>query len=447
MTPKIHPLALFRLSVLSRLTNHDHFDHGELKLTLADLASQTYAIPNSRRCHLSEKTIESWYYRWKQGGIDALAPRQRNDKGLSKIACDVQEMLLQAKRDNPRRSLDELIRLLEKEGVVAKDELKRSAVYRLLKQHGISRPIDNGNQPIERRSFVAEHASDIWYGDVMHGPKVVINGRLRKAYLVSLMDDASRLITHSAFCPGETALDIEGVLKQAFLKRGLPKKLVIDNGAAYRAVSFQGICARLSVPLVYCRPYEPEAKGKLERWHRVVRQQFLSELTSQHLQDLNSLNIAIWAWVEKVYHTREHSVLKCTPLARWQKDLEQMRTLGPYAHDLDELFYHRYTRKVRKNGTVSFNGQFFEVDYLLVGRKIQLVTDPQTNRVISVGSLDGTPLGQATPLDELSNNQRHRQRSVSAENEPKVKTNTAGAINAIEQVSTSEPFTITKNKD
>jgi hypothetical protein len=79
------------------------------------------------------------------------------------------------------------------------------------------------------------------------------------------------------------------------------------------------------------------SKGKLERWYRVVRQQFLSELTSQHLQDLDSLNIALWAWVEKVYRTREHSVLKCTPLARWQKDVEQMRTLGPYAHDLDEL--------------------------------------------------------------------------------------------------------------
>jgi putative transposase len=111
------------LSVLGRLTNHDPFDHGELKLTLADLASQTYAIPNARRCHLNEKTTESWYYNWKQGGIDALAPRQRNDKGLSKIAYDVQEMLLQAKRENPRRSLNELIRLLEKEGVVAKDAL------------------------------------------------------------------------------------------------------------------------------------------------------------------------------------------------------------------------------------------------------------------------------------------------------------------------------------
>ena len=108
---------------------------------------------------------------------------------------------------------------------------------------------------------MAARAGDIWYGDVMHGPKVAVKGRMQKVYLASLMDDASRLIAHSAFCPGETALDIEGVLKQAVLKRGLPKKLVIDNGAAYRAASLQGICARLEIRLIYCRPYAPQGKG------------------------------------------------------------------------------------------------------------------------------------------------------------------------------------------
>ncbi len=62
---------------------------------------------------------------------------------------------------------------------------------------------------------MAEYAGDIWYGDVMHGPRVAMHGALQKAYLVSLMDDASRLIVHPALCRGEAALDIEAVLKQA----------------------------------------------------------------------------------------------------------------------------------------------------------------------------------------------------------------------------------------
>jgi putative transposase len=433
MTPTIHPVALFRLTVLGPLASREHLPRGELKRILADLASRTYNIPGTRRCYLSEKTIESWYYTWKKDGIDGLMPQQRNDKGCCKLSDALQDMILTAKRENLKRSLDEIIRLLETEGTVARGEVSRSTVHRLLKHHDLSRPSGSDSQPIERRSFEARHASDVWYGDAMHGPKVDINGRLRKTYLISWMDDASRLITHSAFCPGETALDVEGVLKQALLRRGLPKKLVIDNGAAYRAVSFQGICARLGIQVVYCRPYEPEAKGKLERWHRVVRQQFLSELNSGHLKDLGTLNTALWAWVEKVYHPREHSALGCTPLARWQRDLELMRSLGPFSHQLDALFYHRYTRKVRKDGTVSLNGQFFEVAYTLVGRKIQLVVDPQANRIVSIESLEGEPLGEATPLDVLGNNQRHRQRAVAVEHEPQP--SGEKVFNSIEQVS------------
>ena len=125
--------------------------------------------------------------------------------------------------------------MLQTSGDAAKDSLSRSAIHRLLQQHGISRMSGSVSLPEEKRSFVAESAGAIWYGDVMHGPRVTVAGRLRKVYLVSLMDDTSRLITHSAFCLGETAQDIEGVLKQALLRRGRPVKLVVDNGPAYRA--------------------------------------------------------------------------------------------------------------------------------------------------------------------------------------------------------------------
>ena len=172
----------------------------------------------------------------------------------------MQAAIIQAKRENPRRSINQIRRLLEHSGQVARGELSRSSIHRLLKSHGLSRMSGSSSEPQERRAYVAAHAGDIWYGDVMHGPRVPVAKRLRKVYLVSLMDDASRLIAHSAFRPGETALDIEGVLKQAVLKRGRPSRMVLDNGAAYRAKTLQGICARLGIHLIYCRPYQPEAK-------------------------------------------------------------------------------------------------------------------------------------------------------------------------------------------
>jgi len=426
----IHPVALFRLSVLGPLLNRDQLTQGELKRILRELAEKPYAIPGSQRCYLSEKTIEAWYYRYRHQSIEGLTPKVRSDRGRSKLSPPLQEAILQAKRDNPKRSLDEIRRLLETEGLVAHGVLSRSSLHRLLQQHGLSR--FRGADPAEElRSFEAQYAGDIWYGDVMHGPRVIIQGRLRKAYLVSLMDDASRLIAHSAFCGGETALDVEGVLKQALLKRGPPKKLVIDNGSAYRSNSLQGICARLAIQLVYCRPYHPQGKAKLERFHRVVRDQFLSELNSAHVSSLGAINTHLWAWIETVYHRRGHSGLDgLTPLQRWQQDLGRLRSLGPYAAHLDELFYHRVQRKVRKDGTVSYLGQRFEVPYPLANRSILLVVDPHGEQAIAVESLSGEPLGQATPLDLLANTHRRRHRPVTSTAAPPAAT---PAINSLDQ--------------
>ena len=413
---EIHPVALFRYAVLGPLLSRTDLQRGELRAILRELASRPYDIPGSRNSHLSEKTIEAWFYAWRRGGIEALTPKARADRGQSKIAPEVQAAILAAKRENPRRSIRAIRRLLERRGTVAKDALSRSAIHRLLQAHGLSRPSGSASEPQERRAYVTAHAGEIWYGDVMHGPPVPMGGRRRKAYLVSLMDDASRLIAHSAFCPGETALDIEAVLKQAVLKRGLPVKLVIDNGPAYRAKTLQGICARLGIHLVYCRPYAPEGKGKLERWHRTFRDQFLSELDTARLRDLSDLNARLWAWLERVYHcTPHHGLEGQTPLQRYQQDLPRVRTLGTLAARLDELFYHRLTRKVRKDGTVSYQGARFEVPYELSGRSVCLVLDPHTRQVLGVEDADGHALGAATPLDALANVHRRRRQPQSSQ--------------------------------
>ena len=282
---QIHPHALFRLSVLGPLASRQHLEKGDLKALVRDLAAKSYAVPDSRRTFLAEKTIEGWYYAWKRGGIDALVPKPRSDQGASKISEVLQEAICAAKKENPGRSLRTIRQLVGASGLPGARKLSRSSIHRLLQSRGLSK-LPGAVQPEERRSFVAAHAGDIWYGDVMHGPKVLVDGRLRKVYLVSFMDDASRLITHSAFCPAETALEVEGVLKQALLRRGLPVRLVIDNGSAYRAATMQAVCARLEIRLVYCRPYTPESKGKLERWHRTLRQGFLNELDMDKVRDI-----------------------------------------------------------------------------------------------------------------------------------------------------------------
>ena len=410
---EIDPKALFRLSVLGPLVSRERLERGELQQIIRELAQCEYAIPGTRRRYLGEKTIQAWYYVWRKEGIAGLVPKSRFDRGQSKLSPPIQAAILAAKRDNPRRSIRQIKRLLEATGTVARGTLSRSAIHRLLQQRGLSRITGSASLPEEKRSFTAASAGAIWYGDVMHGPRVPVKGQLRKTYLVSLIDDASRLITHSAFCLGETALDIEGVLKQALLKRGVPIKLVVDNGAAYRAHTLQGICARLSIHLIYCRPYAPEGKGKLERWHRTFRDQFLSELDERHITHLDDLNARLWAWLEQLYHRTPHAGLNgLTPLARYQQDLPKIRSLGPQAAQIDALFHHRINRFVRKDGTVSYRGVCFEVPFELAGKTIRLVVDPHACTVLGVENESGEHLGSATALDSLANLKRVRRKPV-----------------------------------
>jgi putative transposase len=404
--------ALFRLSVLGPLVSREQLARGELQQLIRELSSREYAIPHSRRRHIGEKTIQAWYYAWRREGLDGLAAKPRADRGSSKISPTVQAAVLAAKRENPRRSVRQIVRLLEAAGSVPSGTLSRSAVHRLLQQHGLSQLLGSASLPEEKRSFSAEFAGSIWYGDVMHGPRVPHQRQLRKTYLVSLIDDASRLVAHSAFCLGETALDIEGVLKQALLRRGVPIKLVVDNGAAYRAQTLQGICARLGIHLVFCRPYAPEGKGKLERYHRTLRAAFLGELDERHIASLEDLNARLWAWLEQVYHRTEHAGLGgMTPLARYQRDLARIRSLGARAVQLDALFHHRISRFVRKDGTVSYRGRRFEVRYELSGKTVRLVVDPHAQRVLGVENEHGVSLGEATPLDEIGNTRRARRKA------------------------------------
>jgi putative transposase len=417
MSKPIHPTALFRLTVLGQLASRGEIKRGEISHIIRRLATVSYNIPGSRQTHLSEETIARWYSLWKRGGIDALNPKIRVDRGTTQLPDSVQDKLLELKKDKPERSINQLINMVESSGLVSKGTLARATVHRFLQRQRLSKRILPDQHTIERRSFVAAHAGDLWQGDVLHGPSIQTPTGMKKTYLVSLMDDASRLIVHTAFCFGETALDIEGVLKQAILKRGLPYKLLVDNGPAYISESLKSICARLEIRLIYCRPYEPEGKGKLERFHRTFREQFLSEIDLNKIGSLGDINARLWAWIEQVYHTRNHGGLEgdTPPIVRWREDLHYVRPLLPHiVHQIDDLFYHREERLVRKNGTISWNGNFYEVHHNLVGEKVTVIFDPHTSQVIRVETAFGDNLGPAVLLNLDANLNRARQRPHAA---------------------------------
>jgi transposase InsO family protein len=412
MSKPVHPIALFRLSVLGPLTSRLDIERGEIKRCIKQLSTQTYSIPNSKRVYISAKTIQRWYYCWLKHGIDGLSPKTRSDKGTCGIPATIQDNVLSLKQEQPSRSIPTIITMLEHNGVVARKSLARSSVHRFLKKKSLSARSKTVTENIERRAFEAQHAGDIWYGDVMHGPMLQTAKGGIKTYLVTIFDDASRLVCHSKFCLSEKAIVIEHVLKEALLKRGLPHKLIVDNGPAYRAETLQAICARLKIHLIYGRPYEPQSKGKLERWHRTVREKFLAECRLDLIDSLEAFNARLWIWLETVYHNTPQTGLpeKLTPSQRYQQDLEIIKPLGHFADKLDDYFYHRVQRRVKKDGTVSVDGKLYEVPYQLAQQTIVMVIDPYTNDATHVESLDFEKLGDVSRLDKQENLTRKRAR-------------------------------------
>lgn len=399
--------ALWRLGVLGPLVSA-RLQHGDRQALFKAAAARTYEDAFGRRIEITARTVEEWYYRFRHGGIEALEPRERSDAGRSRvIQPEIAELILATKREKPRRSIRRLIRLLERAGKVRPGELKKSTVHRLLQTHGLSgRP---RREATERRAFRHALAGDLWMGDVMHGPVVIApDQRWRKSYLHLFIDSAVRYVPACAFRLGETASDHQAVLKQAVLKHGPPRALYLDRGPAQISDSLRIICADLAIRLLHCRPFDPQAKAGVERFFRTVREELVDELPSEPLE-LATLNGLLWSWLSVEYHQRIHGGTQRSPLEHWLSQVEQLRP-APQASELDRIFLHRAPRKVRRDGTVRFQGRSLEVRSELCGHKVELRFDPERRDKLPAVYVEGKFYCDTVELDVVRNSRRRRRR-------------------------------------
>jgi transposase InsO family protein len=401
-------IALWRLGVLGPLVSA-RLEHGDRQEHLREIAGRAHQMPDGRVVRLSARTIESWYYLHKRGGFEALHPATRADCGQSRaIAPSVAELIVRVKREKPRRSIKRIIRMLERAKKVEPGELSRSSVHRLLQLAGISiRPVRGPSK--ERRSFLAEHAGDLWVGDALHGPLVIApGGKLRKSYLLSQIDNATRYILHSYFALSEGAAEQEYGMKQAILKYGVPRGYYVDRGSAYIATSLRLICAELDIHLLHAGVKDAEAKGVIERWHRTLREELLDELPG-HPISLADLNAKLWAWLGAEYHARKHDTTQRAPREHLFAEAGEIRAV-PRDKDMDELFLHREERFVRKDGTVRWRGGFLEVRPELCGKTIELRFESGDEAPLPRAFLGGSFACDTVPLDRRANMTRRRRR-------------------------------------
>jgi transposase InsO family protein len=399
-------VALFRYGLIADLL---HLEPGEgLYEKLEEKAARSYAIPGATRTRVAAETIRGWLSQYRKGGFESLVPKPRKDVGSARILPqEVVDLLVSLKEDGPRRTVPQVIEDALASGKVPEGvELVPSTVHRLLSRRGLMEKPVAGDR--DHRRFEFAKAGDMWMSDVMHGPAIPKDGQKRtaKTYLVAFIDDATRVIPHAQFCWSENTAAFLPVMKQALMRRGLPKRLFVDNGAAYRSTQLSLVCAKLGITLIHARAYHPQAKAKIERWFRTARQQLLSRLSDEDRASLSALNRRLWTWVEGEYHQRPHRGLdKQTPTERWSQVADEVRFLEP-GLDLDDVCLLEARRKVHKDRTISLCGVVYEVEACLVDSSVTLRYDPErlaARKSIQVWSDDGKRMADASVVDLYAN--------------------------------------------
>jgi putative transposase len=399
-------VALFRYGLISDLLRPADGDEPATQYErLRAKAGRSYCIPGTRRTHVAVETMRDWMALYREGGFDALKPKARKDTGSARsIPQPVLDQLVDTKDKHRDWSVSLVIDEVKKGELARGLTLPLSTVHRVLSRAGVMGKAPESPTTKDRRHFAFEKAGELWMSDVMHGPSVVVSGRRKqKTYLIGLLDDATRVVPYAAFALSENTSAYLPVLRQAVMRRGIPQRLYVDNGAAFRSHHLALVCARLGITLIHARPYQPAGKGKQERFFRTVRMRLLPTLGPADTGSLDALNRRLWAWIEGEYHRAPHRGLDdTTPLDAWAMRSGEVRVPGPEL-DLGEMCLMEVKRKVHKDRTLSLDGVVYEVDAALVGEMVTVRFDPTKKGAPVDVWLNGSKVQSARVVDAYAN--------------------------------------------
>ncbi len=362
-------VGLFRYELIQGVVDPSLSTRQRGKL-VRDLAARVHQGPFGEPVRVSRQTIDRWCRWWRRGGFEALVPTPARVQ--PRTPAEVLAMAAGVKRENPGRTAVQVMRILRAQSGWAPSE---RTLQRHFKHLELDRDLPGAGPAVFGR-FEADRCNELWVGDVLHGP--VIAGR--KTYLFAFLDDRSRAVMAARFGFAEDAVRLAVALRPALASRGVPESIYVDNGSSFVDSWLLRACATLGIKLVHSRPGQPEGRGKIERWFRTVRDQFLVEITDQvavKIEGLAELNRLATAWIETVYHPAIHSETGVAPLRRWRDGVADPLPLPlPTPAQLREAFLWSEHRSVNKNAVVSLHNNRYQVDELLIGRKVELVFDP-----------------------------------------------------------------------
>jgi len=364
---KDEDIALFKYRIIAPILNEE----GKRKMRyFRKMAKQEHHVPHLGPKHYKADTFKSWLRDYRNGGFDALKPKIRVDKGSSR---KIDEHLAQVIKDKvksfPFLSSAAIYRLLIAEGALMPNQIAEGTLRKYIQDNQLAIPSAPSSP---RKKFEKEHINELWIADCMHGPTIEHEKKKRKVYLIDIIDDCSRVIVGARFFFHENSLSLQTVVKEAIGRFGVPQALYTDNGAIFISSSLQLACARLGIALIHSKPYDSPSRGKIERFHRTVRQKFLPLLTLTHIQCLEQLNTTFAQWLDREYQKSFHNGIGGKPMDKWIDNATGGSIKRVSAHELDRAFFISIKRRVKNDATISIKNTLYEVPHRFIGKIIEI---------------------------------------------------------------------------
>lgn len=331
-------------------------------LTLPDGSSVTY----------SYKTLEKWKSLYTIGGLDALLPNVRSDKGISRsLNEDAIAEIYRIKEEHPRMNATQIYEHLVRESFIPAN-VSVDSVQRFIRRNDLKSARDPNLR--DRKAYEEDEFGKIWQADTCYLPYITEDGKSRRVYCIMIIDDHSRLLVGGELFYHDNACNFQKVLKNAIAAYGIPDKLYVDNGCSYSNEQLSMICVSLGILLLHTRVRDGASKGKVERHFRTLKERWLYTLDIAAISSLAQFNGLLRDYIRS-YNTTFHRGINGVPLNRYETSKTHPRK--PESRQwLDDCFYNRITRKVRKDSTVTIDGVCYDVPMQFISAKVDIRFQP-----------------------------------------------------------------------
>lgn len=354
-------------------------------LTLPDGSTVTY----------SYKTLEKWKSQYSIGGLDALMPGTRSDKGIPRaLNEDAIAEIYRIKEEHPRMNATQIYTHLVRESFIPAT-VSVDSVQRFIRHNDLKSARDPNLR--DRKAFEEDEFGKIWQADTCYLPHITEDGTSKRVYCIMIIDDHSRLLVGGELFYNDNACNFQKVLKDAIATYGIPDKLYVDNGCSYSNAQLSMICVSLGILLLHTRVRDGASKGKVERHFRTLKERWLYTLDINKITSLSQFNVMLKDYMRD-YNTTFHRGIDTIPLERYQASKDHPRQ--PESRQwLDDCFYNRITRKVRKDSTISIDRVCYDVPMQFISAKVDVryLPDDMTSAYILFD-------GEKFPIRQTSRN-------------------------------------------